>query len=105
MDLTMYFQKIRDEQQKMADEFPVVVSCETADGGKAGLLTETTKRVAAGLIVEGKATLAEAAVAEAFRQKKAAAKEQADADARAAKMGLVLDPVTRQVVGMSVGKE
>ena len=37
----------------IADEFPVVVSKETADGGKDGTMTEVPRRMAAKLVVDG----------------------------------------------------
>ena len=36
MDLRLYYQKIRDMKATIPDEFPVVVSHETDDGGKEG---------------------------------------------------------------------
>src|ERR1035441_7124302 len=54
MDLQVYYQKIRETEAKMADEFPLVVSMETADGGKSGTTTEVPRRLAAKMLVEGK---------------------------------------------------
>ena len=36
MDLQVYYQKIREMEGKIAEEFPLVVSVDTQDGGKAG---------------------------------------------------------------------
>ena len=36
MDLQLYYQKIRETETKIADEFALVVSLETSDGGKSG---------------------------------------------------------------------
>ena len=57
MDMRLYYQKIRDMEAKIADEFVTIVSRETADGGKEGTKTEVPRRVAAKLVVEGVATL------------------------------------------------
>ena len=58
MDLRMYFQKIRDVEAKIPGTYATVVSLETPDGGKAGLLTDVPRRVAAKMVVDGVATLA-----------------------------------------------
>jgi hypothetical protein len=73
MDLRLYYQKIRDIEATIADEFPVVVSRDTGDGGKSGTLTEVPRRIAAKMIVEGQARLA------AMEQKQAFLESQADA--------------------------
>jgi hypothetical protein len=58
MDLQGYYQRIRDIEGKIAEEFPLVVSHQTPEGGKAGTKTEVPKRLAAKLIVDGLARLA-----------------------------------------------
>src|SRR4051794_29643251 len=81
MDLTLYYNSIREQESRIAEEFPVIVSNETGDGGKPGQLTEAPKAVAARMIVQGLARLAPAEQAEAFRLSQQAAvreiKEQA----------------------------
>jgi prolyl-tRNA synthetase len=86
MDLRLYYQKIRDMESKITEAFPVVVSNETADGGKPGALTEVTPGIAARMVVEGSAHLATAAEAKAFRAVQAEAKRVADQAAAAAKV-------------------
>ena len=68
MDLQMYYQKIRDMETKIAEEFPLVVSMETADGGKGGTKTEVPRRLAAKLMVEGQARLASKDELKAYRE-------------------------------------
>jgi hypothetical protein len=60
MDLRVYYQKIRKIEAEIADEFPVVVSRETSDGGKPGLKSQVPRYLAARLIAEDKASLATA---------------------------------------------
>ena len=60
MDLRGYYQKIREVESKIADAFAVIMSLETPDGGKAGTQTEVTRSLAAKMIVNGLAKLAEA---------------------------------------------
>jgi hypothetical protein len=58
MDIRMYFQKMRELESSILTPFVVVCSLETADGGKAGAMTEVSRSTAAQLVVEGKARLA-----------------------------------------------
>ena len=78
MDLRLYYQKIRDTAAKIEDEFPVLVSRETGDGGKAGTLTEVPRRIAAKMVVEGTAQVASPAQKASFRDAQAEAKRVAD---------------------------
>jgi hypothetical protein len=86
MDLTGYYEKIREAKAKITDEFAVVVSNQTSDGGKAGLCTEVPRAVAARMVVDGVARQASAAEQKAFRDTQAKAKKQADEIAAAAKV-------------------
>lgn len=58
MDLRAYYQKIRKLEAELPGPFVVVVSRETSDGGRAGVLTEAQRGLAAKLIVDERATLA-----------------------------------------------
>jgi hypothetical protein len=78
MDLMLYYKKIRDIEATIADEFPVVESRETGDGGKSGTLTEVPRRVAAKMIVEGQAQLAPLEQKQTFREAQAEAKRLLD---------------------------
>jgi hypothetical protein len=73
MDLISYYNNIREQESSIGEEFPILVSNDTGDGGKAGRLTEAPKAVAARMIVQGLARLAPAEQAEAFRATQAAA--------------------------------
>ena len=80
----MYYQKIRETAQKLAD-FPVLSSLESPDGGRPGVLSETTRAIAAKLIVEGKSRVTTDEEAQEFRVQKAEAQrvaEQMDASRR-----------------------
>jgi hypothetical protein len=90
MDLRSYFQKIREVEAKIVEEFAVVVSEATADGGKPGTLTEVIRRVAAKLIVDGLARLATHEEANAFQTAQAEAKRAADQAAAASKLQLTV---------------
>jgi hypothetical protein len=90
MDLRLYYQKIRDEEARITEEFPIVVSRESADGGKGGTKTEVPRRLAAKMVVEGLAQLASADEATAYRAFLAEAKRVADQVAQAAKVHLTV---------------
>jgi len=55
VDLRLYYSKIREVESTLDTPYVVVVSMATSDGGKAGVLTETTRHQAAKQIAEGKA--------------------------------------------------
>jgi len=86
MDLRLYYQKIRETESRIADPFPVVVSIETPDGGRAGTCTEVSRAIAAKLIVDGTAQVAPADQARKFRDQQAESKRLADEIAEAAKV-------------------
>ena len=86
MDLRLYYQKTRDKEAEITETFPIMVSNETADGGKAGVLTEVTPGIAARMLVNGVARLATAAEAKAFRAAQVEAKRVAEQAAAAAKV-------------------
>ena len=90
MDLRVYYQKIRETEGAIADEFPVVVSVETTDGGKCGTKTEVPRRLAAKLLVEGLARLASKDELKAYRDSLAEAKRIADRAAAAARLQLTV---------------
>ncbi|MBE0656375.1 MAG: hypothetical protein IH602_01730 [Bryobacteraceae bacterium] len=55
MDLKAYFRKIRDAEKGLNGEYQLVVSMQTPDGGRAGVITEVATAIASRLIVEAKA--------------------------------------------------
>ena len=73
MDLKAYYARIRALERGFGEDALVVVSLETADGGKAGVMTETTAQVAARMIVEGRARVASEDETAEFRKKAGAA--------------------------------
>lgn len=90
MDLNGYFKQMREHETTIADEYPIVVSHATGDGGAAGRLTEVTKRIAARLLVEGAARLASVVEAASFRQARQEAKSMAEQLAVSAKLQLAM---------------
>ncbi len=90
MDLRIYYQRIRETRKTLAEGDIVVVSCETPDGGKAGVCTEVPNGIAAKMLVDGTASIADEAVAEEFRRVRAAAKEQSDRELAASRVPLTV---------------
>ena len=78
MDLKQYFRKIRQVEAGLSDRFPVIVSLETPDGGRPGLISETSREMAAKMIVEGRAVLANEEEKEIFRTQQALARQAAE---------------------------
>jgi hypothetical protein len=92
MNLKSYFQKIREFETSIVEPFVVVVSHETSDGGKEGLLTEVPKAVAAKMIADGRGRLASEEAARKFQEQKAEAKRAADTEAAANRVQVTLVP-------------
>jgi coenzyme F420-reducing hydrogenase alpha subunit len=78
MDLKQYFRKIRQVEAGLSETFPLVVSLETPDGGKPGLVSEISREQAAKMIVEGRALLASEEEKELYREQQARAKDAAE---------------------------
>jgi hypothetical protein len=58
MDLRAYYKKVRTIESTLPSPFVVIVSIETADGGKADVFSEVATLVAAKQIAEGRARAA-----------------------------------------------
>jgi len=86
MDLRHYYRKIREAEAKIMDEYPLLASFETGDGGKGGTLTEVPRRLAAQKIVEGYARLATPEEKEAYHASHAEARRVVEQLAAASKV-------------------
>lgn len=67
MDLRQYYEAIRGIEENIPGRDVLVVSEATADGGRAGMISEVTRHAAARLVVERKARLATVEEEAAFR--------------------------------------
>lgn len=90
MDLQVYYQKLRAMEAKIAEDFPLVVSVETSDGGKGGTKTEVPRRLAAKLLVEGAARLASKDELKTYRDLLTESKRVAEQIAAAARVQLTV---------------
>jgi hypothetical protein len=83
MDLKVYYQKLRQVEGSIAEPYVVIASLVTPDGGRAGVLTEVPRALAAKLIVEGGARQAGEVETREFRERVAEAKRLAEQSAAA----------------------
>jgi hypothetical protein len=90
MDLRDFFKRVREVEAAITVEFPIVVSHATPDGGKAGMVTETPRNVAAMLIAEARARLATPEEATAHKAAVQVAVERAEKSALADKIQVAL---------------
>jgi hypothetical protein len=78
MDLRQYFKKIKDTEALIEDQYPLLVSLETTDGGKPGAIVEVSRQEAARAIVENRAVLASADQKTAHHIREAARRKLAE---------------------------
>ena len=86
MDLKAYYRKVRGVEASIEEEFPVIRSLATEEGGIAGRLTEVPRAVAAQMINDGKAVLAADEEAHEFRRSVEEARKRELQRARAAEI-------------------
>ena len=75
MDVRQYYRKLRDIEANISEAYPLVVSLETADGGRPGVVSEVSRYVAAKLILEGRAVVATEREKLAYLEQQATAKK------------------------------
>lgn len=78
MDLKQYFRKMREIEGAITDPFVLIMSLETPDGGKGGMVTEVSRLSAAKMIIEGRAVLADESQKEAYLAQQEAARKAAE---------------------------
>jgi hypothetical protein len=78
MDMRIYYRKLHEMEETLPAEAVVVISLETPDGGKAGVMTEVSRRNAAKLLMDGRASLASDEETLRFREGLAEAKRAAE---------------------------
>ena len=86
MDLKVYYRKLREIEKELGEEFVVVRSLAAPDGGIAGRLTEVARSLAAKMVADGLAVLAEKAEAALFRERVAEEKKQEEQKRASAKI-------------------
>lgn len=94
MDVKQYYRKVREVETTLAGPYVLVVSLETSDGGKAGILSEVQRFVAARMIVEGRAALAGEEQKKSYQDQQSAAKRAAQKAemARRLQVAIITEP-------------
>ena len=107
MDLRVYYKKLREFEASLPEPDVVVSSKATPDGGKAGVLTEVPRRIAAKLVMEGFAEVASEEEAASFRARAVEAKRLADQRAAAGRLQVtvVSEADASQPVGAAAGRK
>jgi len=77
VDVRQYYRKVREIEATVTEPYPLVVSLETSDGGKAGKVSEVSRELAAKMIVEARVVLAGEEEKELYFQQQAARKKAA----------------------------
>jgi len=78
VDVKQYYRKVGEAESNIHEQYPLLVSLETEDGGKAGVMSEVTREIAAKMIVEGRAALATQADKEQYCERQASAKKSVE---------------------------
>ena len=94
MDVKQYYRKLREIEATLTEQYVLVVSLETPDGGKAGRVSEVSREIAAKMMLEGRAVLASEKKREAYFQQQTAAKKAAQKAelARRVQVAIIADP-------------
>jgi hypothetical protein len=98
---------MREIEDSLTDTYPVVVSLETPDGGKAGNMCEVPRSVAAKMILERRAILASIEQKEFFFQQQEAAKKAAEKAelARRLQVAIIADSDLQATAPKTVSKK
>jgi hypothetical protein len=107
MDLKIFYQKVREAEMQITDDPTIVVSFETSDGGKADVVSEVPRPVAARMIVEGKARAAEGPEAAQYRKQIDDARRRIDeeTDARRVQVRVISESELRSIRAKDSAKE
>ena len=109
MDLRAYYRKIREAEAAIDEEFPVVRSLATEEGGKDGHLTEVSRATAARMLTNGMVELATSEETRAFRARIKEARKQEEERQKASRIQFTVlseaDVRTLQRSGRATRKE
>jgi hypothetical protein len=72
MDMRQFYKKIKEFEAGITNEEVIVVSNDTPDGGKAGVMSELKRSLAARMLTEGKVRLATEEEVQSFQLEKEA---------------------------------
>jgi len=94
VDVKQYYRKLREIEATVTEQDVLVVSLETPDGGKAGRVTEVPRHVAAKMMLEGRAVLADEKSRRAYLELQTVARRAAHKAelARRVQVAIIADP-------------
>ncbi len=92
MDLRAYYKKLREVESQLEGPFVVIVSLETPEGGRGGVMTEVAKLTAAKQILDNRARIANAQEASAFHTRNEEGRLAAEQATAVSKMQFVVVP-------------
>lgn len=92
MDVRAYYRKIRETEALLRGDHFIVVSLDTAEGGKAGVRTEVSKATAAKLITEDRARVASDEEGLEFYEMQREERERVEAEQAARRMQVMVIP-------------
>jgi hypothetical protein len=100
MDIRQYFKKIRDIEASIKEPYPLIVSADTEDGGKAGTVMEVSREEAAKAIAEGRAVAASEQQKKDYFEQEALRKQSADKAelSRRLQIAIISDADFRQAI-------
>ena len=90
MDLRQYYKKLHELESKMPEAHVLVMSVETGDGGKEGVITEVPRRNACQLILEGRARRADQKEEDDFRAQESLRRDEFERSKAASRMQVQL---------------
>ncbi len=93
MDLKVYYKRVREIEQTISDPFVLIVSEATDDGGKEGVRSEVSRNLAAKMIMDRRARLANNDEIKEYYDGLAQAKKAADQLAAVNRMRVTVVPV------------
>jgi hypothetical protein len=99
MDLKQYFKKVKETEASLSDDYLLMVSTDTPDGGKAGAMIEVSRQLAAKAIVDGWAIFASEEQKTAHLEEQAAKRKSIDTAQKAHRLqvSIVSEPEFRQM--------
>lgn len=92
MDIRSYYMKVREAEAQLTGEYLVVVSLPTSEGGKEGVATEVPRKIAAKLIAEARARVANEQEAAEYHATQKEARRRFELDEAARRVQVMVIP-------------
>jgi hypothetical protein len=90
MEIRAYYKKLHEIEQTISDDYVIVVSLRTGEGGVEGRRTEVGRSAAARLLADGAARLASPEEAQEFRREREMARDEAVRRAEASRVQVTI---------------